>query len=426
MADVVADDCCTFSYTSGTTGDPKGVKLTHKMLVQCAAAVNSRLAGTNSELCEKDTYVSYLPAAHSFEQALFGIVLAFGMRCGFYSGDPQKLLKEDLPALKPTFFPSVPRIFNRVYGVLQEKIKEASGCKAFILQKAISDKLAALRTTGTVEHCCYDKVIFSAFKAFLGGRVRLMITGSAPISPDVLDFLKVCFACPIAEGYGMTETSAGSFTTMMGDTVSGHVGGPLANVKIRLRDIPEMGYYGSANPPKGEICLWGPSVMTGYFKNPQKTEEAFHDGWLLSGDVGVINANGSVNIIDRAKNIFKLSFGEYIAPEKLENVYIQSGWLDQVWIYGDSLRDFICIIAVVSPPKVKKWAASLDKPLEGVSEALKTKALKDEIYADLMALATASKLNSLEKPKNMLLLEEPFSVENDLLTPTMKLKRNVA
>lgn len=107
-----------FSYTSGTTGDPKGVKLTHRMLIQCAAAVNSRLASTNAELCEKDTYISYLPAAHSFEQALFGVVLSFGMRAGFYSGDPQKLLKEDLPALKPTFFPSVPRIFNRVYGVL--------------------------------------------------------------------------------------------------------------------------------------------------------------------------------------------------------------------------------------------------------------------------------------------------------------------
>ena len=426
MANIVPDDTCMFSYTSGTTGDPKGVKLTHKMLIQCSAAVNSRLATTNAELCEKDTYISYLPAAHSFEQALFGMVLSFGMKCGFYSGDPQKLLKEDLPALKPTFFPSVPRIFNRVYGVLQDKIKEASGCKAFILKKAIADKLAALKSTGTVEHCCYDKVIFSAFKAFLGGNVRIMITGSAPISSDVLDFLKVCFCCPIAEGYGMTETSAGSFTTMLGDPLSGHVGGPLANVKVRLRDIPEMGYYGSANPPKGEICLWGSSIMKGYFKNPQKTEEAFHNGWLLSGDVGVINANGSVKIIDRAKNIFKLSFGEYIAPEKLENVYIQSGWLDQVWIHGDSLRDFICIIAVVNPGKVKKWAASLDKPLEGISEALKTKALKDEIYADLMVLATDNKLNSLEKPKNMLLLEDPFSVENDLMTPTMKLKRNIA
>lgn len=152
--------------------------------------------------------------------------------------------------------------------------------------------------------------------------MRIMLTGSAPIAADVLNFLKVCFCCPILEGYGMTETMAGSFATKIGDPLSGHVGGPLANTKIRLRDIPEMGYSGSANPPKGEICFKGTSIMTGYFRNPEKTKDAYLDGWLLSGDVGVINANGTVKIIDRAKNIFKLSFGEYVAPEKLENVYI--------------------------------------------------------------------------------------------------------
>lgn len=159
-----------------------------------------------------------------------------------------------------------------------------------------------------------------------------MITGSAPISGDVLDFLKICFCCDICEGYGMTETSGGSFLTRPGDPKTGHVGGPLQNVKIRLRDIPDMGYFSRNSPPRGEVCFWGPSIMQGYFKNPEKTNEAFHvtangERWLLSGDVGEVLENGALRIIDRAKNIFKLSQGEYIAPEKLENIFVQSEWV---------------------------------------------------------------------------------------------------
>lgn len=160
-------------------------------------------------------------------------------------------------------------------------------------------------------------------KALLGGNVRIMITGSAPIATDVLDFLKIAFCAPILEGYGMTESSGGSCSTYAEDPESGHVGGPLQNVKIRLKDIPEMSYTSEDKPnPRGEICFWGPSVMKGYFRNPEKTAEAFQDGWLRSGDVGMVLPNGALKIFDRAKNIFKLSQGEYIAPEKIENVFV--------------------------------------------------------------------------------------------------------
>jgi len=183
-------------------------------------------------------------------------------------------------------------------------------------------KMTNLKTTGALTHGCWDKIVFKKTKALLGGNVRMMVTGSAPISADVLDFLKVCFCCPLIEGYGMTETSAGSCLTNPEDPVAGHVGGPVFNVKLRLKDIPEMNYLSTNNPPQGEVCFWGPSVMMGYFKNEEKTKESFHDGWLLSGDVGQIQPNGSLRIIDRAKNIFKLSQGEYIAPEKIENIYV--------------------------------------------------------------------------------------------------------
>ena len=186
-------------------------------------------------------------------------------------------------------------------------MKAATGVKGWLVNKAVNSKMTSLKTGAGLTHGFYDKVVFKKMKNLLGGKVRMMITGSAPISGEVLDFLKICFSCDICEGYGMTATCAGSCVTFPGDPETGIVGGPLNNVKIRLRDIPEMGYLHTNDPPKGEICFWGPSIMKGYFRNPEKTKEAFHNDWLLSGDVGQINPNGSIKIVDRAKNIFKLS-----------------------------------------------------------------------------------------------------------------------
>lgn len=289
--------------------------------------------------------------------------LVTGMRTGYYGGDPLKLVAEDLPTLKPTFLPSVPRIYNRIYGKVKDTFAAATGCKATLVNNAVATKMENYKRDGTLTHGCWDAVVFKKVKALVGGNVRIMLTGSAPISSDVLDFLKICFCCPIIEGYGMTETSAGSVTTYLDDKLSGHVGGPVANVKIRLRDIPEMGYLSTNDPPKGEVCFWGPSIMKGYFMNPEKTAEAFHNDWLCSGDVGMINPDGSIKIVDRAKNIFKLSQGEYIAPEKCENIYVQSGWVAQAWVHGDSLRDYCIMFAVIDPDKYGAWCTSknLDK-----------------------------------------------------------------
>jgi long-chain acyl-CoA synthetase len=268
--------------------------------------------------------------------------------------------------------------------------------------------------------------VFNKVKAMLGGEVRLMITGSAPIAPEVLDFLKIAFCCEIMEGYGMTETSAASFTTLYGDPSTGIVGGPLANVRIKLRDIPEMGHVHTSNPPRGEICMKGSSIMTGYFRNAEKTAETIsEDGWLYSGDVGVINANGSVKIIDRAKNIFKLSQGEYIAPEKLENVYVQSPYIMQCWIYGDSLRDYVIGFFVVDPANAKKWATAHNVELN-TDMVQNNKEFVQMVYDDINKLAVENKLNSLEKPKQICMFLDPWTDQNDFLTPTMKLKRAVA
>ena len=151
-------------------------------------------------------------------------------------------------------------------------------------------------------------MVFNKVKGILGGRVRLLMTGSAPIAPEVLNFLKVCLCAEILQGYGLTETCSGCTMTKLGDpTAASHVGCSAANLKIKLRDIPEMGYLSTNNPPAGEVCFYGHQVTKGYYKDEEKTREAFHDGWFLTGDVGQVNADGSLKIIDRAKNIFKMS-----------------------------------------------------------------------------------------------------------------------
>lgn len=376
-------------------------------------------------MTEDDCYVSYLPASHSFEQAVFGLSLSYGVKCGFFSGNVQKI-SEDLAVLKPTIFPSVPRLYNRIYQGIQDKLKEATGVKAWLAKKAVDTKLYYLRESGHLHHWLYDKLLFNTMKQRLGGSVRVMITGSAPISGDVLEFLKICFCCDICEGYGMTETCAGSCLTYEGDPTVGIVGGPLQNVKIKLRDIPEMGHL-STNPiPAGEVCFWGPSIMKGYFRNPEKTAEAFtDDGWLRSGDVCVVFKNGAMKIVDRAKNIFKLSQGEYIAPEKLENVYITCSVASQVWVYGDSLKDHVIMFLVADPKNLEKLGEKIGQT-GSADELCKNQKVIQAIFEECMGLADGAKFNPLERPKQIVLMLEPFSVENDMLTPTFKLKRNVA
>jgi long-chain acyl-CoA synthetase len=156
-----------FSYTSGTTGDPKGVKLSHKMLVMSGAAVNMKMG--KFKLTHDDSYISYLPLAHSFEQALFAMACVCGMRVGYFGGDVTKMVAEDLPLLKPTFFPSVPRLYNKIYGKIQDKLKLATGCKAVLVSKAVASKYAALRSTGAVTNGCWDAIVFKKMKALVGG-----------------------------------------------------------------------------------------------------------------------------------------------------------------------------------------------------------------------------------------------------------------
>ena len=240
---------------------------------------------------------------------------------------------------------------------------------------------------------------------------------------EVVDFLKVCFSCPMGEGYGLTETAAHGCRTKLEETVLGHVGGPGDMVKMRLKDLPDMSYLSSDKPyPRGEICFKGPGIFKGYYKRPDKTSEAFdEEDWFLTGDVGMVFPNGCVKIIDRSKNIFKLSQGEYIAPQKIEGIYSTCDHVSQIMVCGDSLKS--CVVAIVTPEEtiVASWAEKTGKDKE---EAYIDPDFKAEVMAEMAAIGTKFKLSGLEKPKEIYLTNEPFTVENGLLTSTMKLKRN--
>ena len=217
------DDVYMFSYTSGTTGDPKGVKLTHKMMLCQALAVNTR---ASKKFDYDDCVISYLPSAHSYDQCVTAVSIMDGMKIGFYAGDHLKL-SEDMQVLKPTLFPSVPRLFNRMYDKIKKGVAEQTGIKSWLVNKGINSKLQYLKNGEGITHKIYDPLIFNKFKTLFGGNLRLMISASAPIAPDVLVFLKICFSCDILEGYGMTETSGASTLMFEGDPHSGICGGPL-------------------------------------------------------------------------------------------------------------------------------------------------------------------------------------------------------
>uniref|UniRef100_A0A671VEP3 Arachidonate--CoA ligase n=1 Tax=Sparus aurata TaxID=8175 RepID=A0A671VEP3_SPAAU len=325
----------------------------------------SGTTGTGSFVIrQEDVSISYLPLAHMFERMIQVSMFCHGARVGFYQGDIS-LLMDDIKTLKPTFFPVVPRLLNRIYDKILGSV--TSPLRRALLHYAVRRKQAELSSGVVRNNSLWDKLVFNRIQANLGGNLRFVLTASAPISPTVLSFLRATLGCLIFEGYGQTECTAGCTFSMPGDWSAGHVGAPLPCAMVKLVDIPDMNYY--AKNGDGEICVQGPSVFRGYLKDAERTSEALDsDGWLHTGDVGQWLPNGTLRIIDRKKHIFKLSQGEYIAPEKIENVYMRCVPVLQVFVHGDSLQSFLIGIVVPDPEVFVDWAK--DRGIVGSHEEL--------------------------------------------------------
>uniref|UniRef100_A0A6Q2Y6C6 Arachidonate--CoA ligase n=1 Tax=Esox lucius TaxID=8010 RepID=A0A6Q2Y6C6_ESOLU len=378
------------------------------------------LSGTQKVIFpnQDDVLISFLPLAHMFERLIESVVYCHGGRIGFFQGDI-RLLSDDMKALRPTIFPVVPRLLNRMYDKIFSQAN--TPLKRWLLNFAAKRKGAEVSSGIIRMDSLWDKIFFSKIQASLGGRLRMIITGAAPASPTVLGFLRAALGCQVYEAYGQTECTAGCTFTTPGDWTSGHVGAPLPCNLIKLVDVAEKNYF--ADKGEGEVCVKGPNVFKGYLKDPERTAETLDkDGWLHTGDIGKWLPNGTLKIIDRKKHIFKLAQGEYISPEKIENIYIRSEPVAQLYVHGDSLQSCLVAIVVPDPETMPAWA--MKKGMEGSYRDLcKNTVLKKAIMEDLQRLGKASGLHSFEQVKNICLHNEQFSIQNGLLTPTLKAKR---
>ncbi|GAB4818842.1 hypothetical protein N2152v2_005888 [Parachlorella kessleri] len=398
------DDIATIMYTSGTTGTPK----------------------VNINIGPGDVYLSFLPLAHIYDRCMEETFLRLGGSIAYWGGDVRKLAA-DIKACQPTIFCSVPRIFERFHSVVMDKVKSSGFIKRSLFNWAFNRKLAALQAGYAWDKASprFDRMIFKAMsKQLLGGRIRLITSGGAPLSRTIEDFMRVTSCAIFLQGYGLTETCAASFVNHPDEPDHFYtVGPPQPAFELRLEAVSEMGYDPLATPPRGEVLIKGGGVFSGYYKNEEETRKAVDgEGWFHSGDVGELTPTGALRIIERKKNIFKLSQGEYIAVEKVEGALAQCPLVEQLWVHGSHFES--CLVAVVVPAKDKLEGWAKEHGVHGSSGELCGKPeVKQALLQEVSSTGKKLGLKGYELPKAIYVEEEPFSVANDLITPTFKLRR---
>ncbi|XP_027094260.2 long chain acyl-CoA synthetase 9, chloroplastic-like [Coffea arabica] len=433
----LAADIAVIMYTSGSTGLPKGVMMTHGNVLATGSAVMTIVPGLGT----KDIYMAYLPLAHILELAAENIMAAVGISIGY--GSPltltdtsnkiKKGTKGDASVLKPTLMACVPAILDRVRDGVRKKVDATGGLAKKLFDLAYARRLSAVNGSWWgawgLERLLWNFLVFRKIRAILGGRIRFVLSGGAPLSGDTQRFINICLGVPIGQGYGLTETCAGGTFSEEDDTSVGRVGAPLPCSYVKLIDWPEGGYLTSDSPkPRGEIVIGGPNVTVGYFKSEEKTREVYKVDekgmrWFYTGDIGQFHADGCLEIIDRKKDIVKLQHGEYVSLGKVEAALIISPYVDNIMLHADPFHSYCVALVVASQAAIEEWASKKGIEYTDFSDLCQKEETIKEVHGSLVKAAKDARLEKFEIPAKIKLLSEPWTPESGLVTAALKIKR---
>jgi long-chain acyl-CoA synthetase len=403
------DDLAIIMYTSGSTGNPKGCMLSHRNVI--AGSVS--LSNFGASFSPADTYMSFLPLAHIYEVIVELMIIVQGGCIGFSTGNI-KNLTSDIQALRPTILSGVPRVWNRFVDVMRKKIAALPAPKKWFIEKAISTKVNAVKS-GKANSAIIDMIAFKPFFDFFGGRLRFIISGGAPILSDVYDFLRATITPNIIQGYGLTETCAGLAVQELPAYNPADTGSCGLATDIKLRRVDGLNYDPRGEVMAGELLVRGPCVFQGYYKAPELTKEVLsEDGWFATGDIVQITENNVLKIVDRAKQLVKLSQGEYLSVTSLNDVYSSADGVANIYIFADSHHDAPAAVVIPTKETLDSWKA------RGITEPKESNAAKKDILQNLTDCAQKNELRGFERVKAVVIDTEEFSIENGLLTPSMK------
>jgi long-chain acyl-CoA synthetase len=407
---VTPDDICTFIYTSGTTGPPKGCIISHGNYRAMLNMVNEV-----SVIEDEDLTYLYLPLAHSFALLIQLGSFDLGTTIAYWERDPLKILP-NLAEVKPTYFPSVPRIFEKIYTAATSGMKKEGGLKKAIFDWSVKTgaKMREAERSGRKpgfllqrSYAFADKQVLSKIRNLFGGRIRLAVSGAAPINPEILRFFDAAGVL-VLEGWGMTETSTAATISTPEDFKVGTIGKPFPGCEVKIAD-------------DGEILVKGPNVFQGYHKNPEATAETIVDGWLHTGDVGEIDSQGFIKITGRKKDIIITAGGKNITPANLEAEIKQHPLVSQCVVVGDR-RPYLVALVTLDPEEAVKYAQEHDLP-EDPAQLAANPDVKAAIEAHVEKINQS--FARVEQVKKISILPHDLSQETGELTPTLKVKRAV-
>ncbi|XP_020485343.2 long-chain-fatty-acid--CoA ligase 4 [Labrus bergylta] len=422
-------DLAVVMYTSGSTGRPKGVMIVHRNLIAGMTGQCERIPGLGPD----DTYIAYLPLAHVLEMTAEISCVTYGCRIGYSS--PQTLSdqstkikkgsKGDSSVLKPTLMAAVPEIMDRINKNVMSKVQEMNFLQKKLFTLGYKYKLDQIKRGYDAPLC--NALLFRKVKKLLGGRVRMMLSGGAPLSAATQRFMNVCFCCPVGQGYGLTETCGAGTITEVADVSTGRVGAPLLCCEIKLRDWAEGGYTSKDQPnPRGEILIGGPNVTMGYYRNESKNQDFFVDEkgqrWFCTGDVGEIYPDGCLQIVDRKKDLVKLQAGEYVSLGKVESALKNCSLIDNICAYANSEQNYVISFVVPNQKSLTKLAKQ--RGIVAAWEEICTHPdMEREVLKEIKEVAVNIKLQRFEIPVKVHLSPEPWTPETGLVTDAFKLKR---